>query len=252
MAENTKNLDLGGLREEISDPVKFFSEQVITSFGDNLESITIFGSSLTNDYTAGKSDINTVLVLKTQTIDSLNTIADMAKAMQKKAIAVPVLMTPAYIETSMDVFGIEFLDFQLNHNTIYGNDPFGSLTILKSDVRLQCERELKAMLIRLRQGYIAAGANKRLVRDILISTAAGLLPLLRAILWLKDIEREILAEDVFAKAGSEFNFSPDSLIEANSWKHSKASQQKGEIESIFESVYSKVEQLASTVDGLEV
>ena len=252
MAETTSNLDLDSLRTEISDRVKFFSEKVKSSFGDNLQSITIFGSSLTEDFRPRQSDINTVLVLGRQSLDSLNTLADMARAMHKKTIAVPLLMTPEYIESSRDVFGIEFLDFQLNHKTIYGNDPFESLTISKSDVRLQCERELKATLIRLRQGYIAAAANKRLVRDILISAAGGLVPLLRAMLWLKDIDRDVLAEQVFTKAASEFSFTADSLIEVKKWKHSKTSQQKSDIASVFESVYANVEHLASIVDGFEV
>ncbi|MCF7954561.1 MAG: hypothetical protein K9M75_02050 [Phycisphaerae bacterium] len=252
MAEKTNNLDLDSLRREISDSVKFFSEKVISSFGDNLQSITIFGSSLTADFRPAQSDINTVLVLERQSLDSLDTLADMAKAMNKKSIAVPLLMTPAYIESSRDVFGIEFLDFQLNHKTIYGKDPFESLTISKSDVRLQCERELKATLIRLRQGYIAAAANKRLVRDIIISAAGGLVPLLRAMLWLKDIDRDVLAEHVFTKAAAEFSINVDSLIEAIKWKHSKTASQKNDLATVFESVYSNVERLASIVDGLEV
>ncbi len=36
MAEKTNNLDLDGLREEIRDRVKIFSEKVISAFGDNL------------------------------------------------------------------------------------------------------------------------------------------------------------------------------------------------------------------------
>lgn len=252
MAEKANNLDLDSLREGISDRVKFFSEKVESSFGDNLQSITIFGSSLTEDFMPGQSDINTVLVLGSQSLDSLNTLADMAKAMNKKTIAVPLLMTSEYIESSKDVFGIEFLDFQLNHKTIYGSDPFESLTISKSDVRLQCERELKATLIRMRQGYVAAAANKRLVRDILISAVGGLVPLLRAMLWLKDIDRDVLAEQVFTKSASEFSITVDSLITAQRWRHSKASQQKSDVVNVFESVYANVERLASIVDGFEV
>jgi len=161
-------------------------------------------------------------------------------------------MTPSYIERSRDVFGVEFLDLQLTHLTILGDDPFASLTFDKKDVRLQCERELKAMLIRLRQGYIAAAANKKLVRDILISTAKGLAPLLRAILWLKDIDRAAGTEPTFSRAASEFSINMDSLITAGKWQHQKIQLSKTEMENTFESIYSTVEQLASTVDKLEV
>ncbi len=252
MAEKTNNLDLDSLREEIRDSVKIFSEKVISAFGDNLQNITIVGSSLTEDFRPGQSDINTVLILGRQSLDSLNTLARMARSMNKKGVAVPLLMTSEYIERSRDVFGIEFLDFQLTHKTIYGDDPFASLTIAKTDVRLQCERELKATLIRLRQGYIAAAANKRLVRDILASAAGGLVPLLRAMFWLKDIDRGVLAEQVFTKAATEFSIKADSLIDAKKWRHKKTTLQKSEVPSIFESIYANVEQLAFIVDKLEV
>ena len=61
-------------------------------------------------------------------------------------------MTPHYLACSRDVFPVEFLDFQLVHETILGEDPFVSLQVDKAHVRLQCERELKATLVRLRQG----------------------------------------------------------------------------------------------------
>ena len=40
------------------------------------------------------------------------------------------------------------------------------LTFKRSDVRLQCERELKADLIRLRQGYITAGGKDPLIGEV--------------------------------------------------------------------------------------
>jgi len=260
MDENEKNLPdptkqqpkLDALRAQIRDSVKAFVEKLVAELGDNLQSITVVGSSLTEDFKPGQSDINTVLVLGRQTSASLNAVASLAKPMRKKHISPPLLMTSSYIEQSRDVFGVEFLDFQLTHRTILGDDPFDSLAFDKKDVRLQCERELKAMLIRLRQGYIAAAANKRLVRDVLISTAKGLMPLLRAMLWLKDIDRPAGAEPTFNKAASEFSINTDSLMTARKWQYEKVRLSETEMQSAFESVYTTVEQLALIVDKFEV
>jgi len=263
MAKNKNALKLDGLRDEIRDSIKAFAEKLIAELGDNLQSITVVGSSLTEDFkspssaalllrTGGQSDINTVLVLERQTLAALNAIVSLARPMRKKRISPPLLMTSSYIEQSRDVFGVEFLDFQLTHRTILGDDPFAALTFDKEDVRLQCERELKAMLIRLRQGYIAAAANKKLVRDVLISTAKGLTPLLRAMLWLKDIDRPAGAEPTFNKAAGEFSINMDSLMAAGKWRYQKMPLGETELESAFESVYTTVEQLALVVDKLEV
>lgn len=252
MAENKNNLKVDGLRYAVRDSVKVFAEKLIAVLADNLQSITVVGSSLTDDFKSGQSDINTVLVLDKRTLAALNAIAAMAKPMSRKKLSAPLLMTPSYIERSLDVFGVEFLDFQLTHQTILGNDPFASLTFDKKDVRLQCERELKAMLIRLRQGYIAAAANKKLVRDILISTAKGLTPLVRAMLWLKDIDRPNTAKPTLNKAASEFSINTDPLLTAGKWQYEKTRLSETEMETAFESVYTTVEQLALIVDELEV
>jgi len=242
---------LDAVSKQIREALALFIEKLETGLGNNLQSVTVVGSSLTQDYKPSQSDINTVLVLGKLNSSSLNTIAGMAKTMNKKKISVPLLMTPTYIERSLDVFGVEFLGFQLTHQTILGNDPFASLSLVKKDVRLQCERELKAMLIRLRQGYIAAAANRKLVRDILISTVKGLAPLLRAMLWLKDIDRPHEAEPTFKRAGAELSIGIDPLMAVARWQYERSKPDAIQVKNIFESVYTIVEKLAGIVDELE-
>jgi hypothetical protein len=252
MTENKNDLKIDVLNIQIRDSVKDFAERLLAALGDNLKSITIVGSSLTDDFRPGQSDINTVLVLDKQDLASLNAVASLAKPMSRKKISPPLLMTQSYIERSQDVFGVEFLDFQLAHETIMGDDPFTSMEFDKKDVRIQCERELKAMLIRLRQGYIAAAANKKLIRDILISTAKGMLPLLRAMLWLKDIDRTARTEATFDKAAKEFSIDTNPLTSAIKWRHEKIRLNETEMENAYESAYSIVEQFSDIVDKLKV
>lgn len=250
--EQRQNVVLDTLRDEIKETVMAFAEKVSEKLGPNLQSITLVGSSLTSDFKQGYSDINTVIVLEKQALEYLNILAGMAKAMNKKKIAMPLLMTTDYIERSRDVFGIEFLSFQLIHETILGPDPFCQLNFAKSDVRLQCERELKATLIRLRQGYIASAANKKLVRDILISAVSGLVPLLSAVLWLKDIERPRESQAVLVKALGELSIKSDRLCEVLGWRHQKLKLSQIEIQGAFKAVYTAIEELSVIVDKLEV
>ena len=252
MAEKKSELKINALPIQIRETVWPFADKFIAVLGENLQSITVVGSSLTIDFRPGLSDINTVLVLKSHTLDSLKSIASNAKSMNRKKISPPLLMTPSYIERSLDVFGIELLDFQLIHQTIFGDDPFSTLTFEKKDVRLQCERELKAMLIRLRQGYIAASANKKLVRDILISSIKSLSPLLRAMLWLKNIDRPKETELIFKKTYEHFSINTDSLTNTEKWRHQKMHLDESLVNDTFVSIYTTVEKLSDIVDKLEV
>jgi len=245
-------LKLEALSPSIREPLTLLADSLGASLAQNLSGLTVVGSALTDDYRAGTSDINTVVLLDWHDTTALNAIAAMAKPMRKKHISPPLLMTTAYIERSRDVFGVEFLDFQRTHQTILGDDPFASLSFDKPDVRLQCERELKATLIRLRQGYIAAAANKKLVRDVLIATAKALAPLLRALLWRKDTERPRTMAATFQKAASEFSVDLDSVVAAERWRYEKPRLTDGDIERAFESIYAATDKLAQFVDALEI
>lgn len=251
MDQTNTDLKLDGIRGDIRESVVTFAQRLISELADNLESITVVGSSLTEDFVPEQSDINSVVVLGKQDMNALTALAKMARAMGKKKLSVPLLMTQEYISRSCDVFGVEFLDFQLSHKTILGADPFENLTFSKSDVRLQCERELKATLIRIRQAYIASAAEPKLMRDVLTSTAKSLSPLLRAMIWLSDIERPRTTTKTFDKAASEFSIDIDGLVNASSWRGKKTRPDKTQINTVLESIYSTVDKLAVIVDALE-
>ncbi len=252
MPSTQDELKLNGLSESVREPLTLLADSLRASVAQNLAGVTVVGSVLTDDYRPGTSDINTVVLLGRHDTTALGAIAALAKPLRKKRISPPLLMTTDYIERSRDVFGVEFLDFQLNHQTILGDDPFAALTFEKAEVRLQCERELKATLIRLRQGYIAAAGNNRLVRDVLIATAKALAPLLRAVLWLKDIDRPGTMAATFQKASSELDVDLSTVEAAERWRYEKPRLTDSDIGAAFESIYAATDKLAQTVDAMEV
>ena len=58
-------------------------------------------------------------------------------------ISAPLIMTPDYIQKSLDVFPVEFLNFRLIHHTLLGKDILGELEIDRGNMQRQCEREIK-------------------------------------------------------------------------------------------------------------
>jgi hypothetical protein len=252
MAETRTAPRLDGVRAEIREALRLLVERLEAALGDNLKSISVVGSALTQDFEPKSSDVNTVVLLETHDIPALNAVALLAPRMSRYKISPPLLLTPFYIERSCDVFGVEFLDFQLVHETVLGEDPFAAMQFEKPKVRLQCERELKAMLVRLRQGYLASAGSKRMVRDILISTAKGLAPALRAMLWLVDADRPKTMDLTFRKAGGEFEVDLGAALAVHHWRHERPKLTDAEIESTFVAILDAVERLATVVDGLEV
>jgi hypothetical protein len=240
------------VRDEIREPLRFLLERLRAALGDNLRSLTVVGSSLTEDFRPGASDINTVAVLDRYDVAALAALASLVRALSRRRLSPPLLMTPSYIERSHDVFGVEFLDFQLTHETILGTDPFAGLSVQKVGVRLECERELKAMLVRMRQGYIASVGNHAVIRDIVISTVKGLAPLTRSMLWLQGLDRPRTMDAALHKAAAEFRVDLSAAVAAEHWRLEKRRRTDVEIEDAFASVVKAVEQLATTVDGFEL
>jgi len=252
MAEIRSAPQQDGIRTEIRPPLTLLVERLQARLGDSLKSVTVVGSSLTQDFQPKVSDINTVVLLDAYDLPALNAVALLAPQMSRYKLSPPLLMTPVYIQRSCDVFGVEFLDFQLIHETILGEDPFLSLQFDKKSVRLQCERELKAMLVRLRQGYIAAAGDKRMIHDLLISTTKGLLPLLRALLWLVDADRPKTMDSTLRKAAGEFNIDVGAALVVQHWRHEKVRLTDAEMESAFVAIVDTVDRLTTTIDNLEM
>lgn len=240
------------IREPLREPLARLIEGLQAKLGHRIKSLTVVGSALTDDFREGISDINTVVMLDEHDMEALKTVASLTKSMRRSRLSAPLLMTPSYIERSRDVFGVEFLDFQLTHETILGDDPFAAVALEKRDVRLQCERELKAMLVRLRQGWIAACGDERLVRDLLISSAKGLAPLLRAMLWLKNVERPRAIEAAFREAAARFGVELDAIATAQRWRYANRRLSSEDVNNTFVAVIGSVDRLAATIDEIEL
>lgn len=251
MVETQHTLRLSGVRDTAREPLRVLAEQLHAGLHDNLRSVTAVGSCLTDDFKPGVSDINTVVVLERHSTPSLNFLASLARPLSRQRLAAPLLVTSSYIDRSRDVFGIEFLDFQLIHETILGDDPFASLAFDKHNVRLQCERELKALVVKMQQGYISVGGDRRYVRDEVIAAAKQLAPLLRAMLWLKDIERPRTMMATLLKSAEHFNVELNAAVEVTRWRFERRRLTAAEVESGFEDVFAAADSLTQIIDEFE-
>ncbi len=249
MAEKTdKRNNISLLREEVQAPTLFLLTRLQEDLGDNLSSLCVVGSALTGDFHPKYSDINTVLVVRRRSHQLLQQLAGYGKSMGKRKLRAPLLMTMEYIEQSLDVFGVELLDFQFNHVVVYGQDPFGELTFRKENVRLQCERQLKAALIRLRQGYIQALGKPKYVANLLMECVKELLVLLRALLWLGEIERDHQVLPNLKKAAQQFRFDSKVIAHLMELQLQHSRPPADQIEFFFENVYQTIDHIAHRVD----
>ena len=241
-----------GLKPDISDRYKLFLNDVMAYHQDKIHSVYVVGSALTQDYDPKISDINSVFVLHEMDLEFLDLLAPLGKKYGKKRIAAPLIMTPGYIDESIDVFPIEFLNIKLLHHTVFGNDIFKDLDIKKSDLRRQCERELKVKLIGLRQGYISAAGEQRVLAQGLAESIAGYMPLFKAVIVLFGRQAPRNNKEILSVLEEVSGLRTDAFRQVLMHKHGQTKPSGDTLNLVFKDYYRIIEQLGDMINALEV
>lgn len=156
-----------------------------SGFGEDLVSLIIYGSAAAGDYVPGSSDINLMVVLSEAGIDRLDAALKIVSKWRKRNVATPLLLTEAYVQTSVDVFPLEYLNFKTHYEVVYGKDVLKGVTIDPAMLRLQCEREVRGKLLLLREGFLETNGTDRHVRELLSDSVHAFIALLTGVLYLK-------------------------------------------------------------------
>src|SRR3972149_7792650 len=182
------DLKLSNIPAQAQTVIEPFLKDILASYKEDIISIYLTGSAVTKGFHPKYSDINTVIVVKGIKIPFYDFIASLGKRYGKKKIRAPLIMTSDYINRSLEVFPVEFLEMKLVHQLVYGHDVLKDVKIEKPDIRLQCERELKGKMQYLCQGYIKAMGEKTTLTNLFVGSLSGYFPLFRGILFLHDRE----------------------------------------------------------------
>ncbi len=245
------NINLAKLNPVAREKIKPFLEEILNKYLGKIHSIHVTGTCITDDFDIKRSDVNSIFVLKEMDLKFLELIAPLGKKYGKKKVAAPLIMTPEYIERSLDVFPIEFLNFKLIHATAFGDDIFKNIEINRMDLRHQCERELKTKLIWLRQGYISSLGNRKILTGDFVNSISGYIPLFRGIIVLLGKEPPVKQVEVITALAEASGISTDAFAKVLREKHEKIKLSIEELNTIFEDYYAAIEKLGKIVDDIK-
>ena len=244
-----KMMNLDGLPADALPVIRDFADDVIGSAGNDLESIVLAGSIITQDYIPGISDINPVIVMKKLGQDFLDSLAGFGKKYGRKNVRAPLVITNEYLGRSVDVFPIEFLEIKLIHKTIYGPEIFSGIKIEKPMLRLQCERELKSKLVQLSRGYISASGDKELLLGLIMHSSSGFYPMFRAILFMAGGIVPVDRSSVLNSIESHCKVNLDCLKQVQTLRSQKKPTMKNEeLRLLFKKLYDLTHELSLIVD----
>jgi hypothetical protein len=244
-------LTLDKLKPEAAGKVKPFLDDVLAGYREKIHSIHVTGTAVTDDFNEKVSDVNSIFVLKEMDLKFLKLLAPLGKKYGKQKVSAPLIMIPGYIQSSLDVFPIEFLNFKRIHATVYGEDILKDLVINRMDLRLQCERELKSKLIWLRQGYLSSQGEKKLLSEGFVRTTTGFIPLFRGVILLFGKEPPVPQRGVISALGEATGVNTGVFAKVLNEKHGKIKHTLEELDSIFEEYYTATEKLGAIVDEIK-
>lgn len=177
---------LDAIPEPMGSTLRQFATLLQNLTGTTAESLTLFGAIARGTFDATRHTARSVLVVSQVDLGMLKRLAEHGAKLGKQHLAAPLIMTPSYIDASRDTFPLELIEIQQNRIVAFGKDFFEDLEFNAADVRLQCERELKVILIHMRQGLLAAAGREKVLAQLVTSGAENLLRTLRGMLWLKE------------------------------------------------------------------
>ncbi len=165
--------------------------------GKNLESVILYGSAARGDFHPGTSDLNVMCTLVTIDVNELHRLAPVVawwtREMKEPA---PLFFLTEELQNSTDVFAMESLDIKRSHKVLFGKDVVTDLEIPMNLHRVEVERNLRELLLKLRQHVLHAGRNEMELTAVLKKTISGAKTLLRHTLLTFGEEPPLEAKDI--------------------------------------------------------
>ncbi len=227
-----------------------FAEKLLDLYPGHIRAAAVTGEAAGQDYNPKTSHIESVFIFDDvdfQTYHTaLKTVADGAK----KRIAAPLFLSEQYLNSSLDVFPVEFLDIKEKHVLIFGDDLFSGLDIQTEHLRLFCEQQVKGRLIRIRQAYLEVGLQRRGVEAMLKDSLYSLIPVFRNLVRLKGQSPAVNKEEIVTQLASAFNIDGPVLLAIF---HDQANDEKigGQDVTVYcEKYMTELQKLARQVDQL--
>jgi predicted nucleotidyltransferase len=220
-------------------------------YGEGLQSIILYGSGARGDYVPGKSDINFLVVLDENAVDDLERAQPLIPKWKKRAVALPLVMTKAFICSSIDVYPVEFLNMKRHYQVVYGEDVLKDLVFDGKTLRLQCERELKGKLMLLRTGFLDTAGKAEDLRRLMAASITAFLSVFGALLLVRGREIPKERRDIVPAVAETYGLDAAPFLRCIDLREGKKDLSLGDLKTLFKSYMAEIQKLIKAVDGLE-
>jgi hypothetical protein len=165
-----------------------FAREVEEALGGELVCLVLHGSATGEEWVAGRSDLNTAIVVRRVTTEVLEALVALVGRWRRHGFAVPVVLDDEYLARARDMFPMELDDIRRQHRVLAGRDVFATLALDPVALRRECEQEAHGKLFRLRTLFLEAAATPRALERLMVESLKSFLVVLRHLLALRGVE----------------------------------------------------------------
>jgi hypothetical protein len=227
--------------------LKELVEKLQEAAGANLESVTLYGSAARGDYHEAHSDLNVLCTMRSLGVEELALVAPVVKWWCKDhREPAPLFFTPEELGQSSDVFAIELLDMQESHRVLYGPDVVTGISVPMNLHRVQVERDLRLMLLKLRQHFLHEAKNQKELAGIFAKSVSGMLTLLRHTLIAFGEKPQAETRELFARIAAITSASAGALEAAVEYRDTR--KLRGDIFALYGAYLQALEKVVRALD----
>ncbi|MFH0791414.1 MAG: hypothetical protein V2A64_07275 [Candidatus Omnitrophota bacterium] len=235
------------LPEKLTRIIEEFSRELETIYKDDMVSLILYGSGANGEFMDKHSNLNLLVILKDTKLDKLTPAADLINK-PKFRIIQPLFFSKEYIYSSTDVFPIEFLDMRENYKVLKGEDVLKDIVIDTKNLRFQCEHELKAKLINLRQSYLKMNRDKALLKHLLLKFFTSIIHILRNVIRIKGRTPDYSKQNLIKQIAEDFPINTDTWNMILRLKNKEVTPDNEKIKQLFISFAGDLEKIVDIVD----
>jgi len=237
----------------IQDPKAIFSEVTAdykALFGDDLVSIILYGSAAGQDFQPGLSNINFMVVLTENGIEQIDQAFGVVTKWRKRGVALPLLLTEAFVRGSLDVYPIEYLGFQRHHVLVFGKEILKDLEFKTESLRLQCEREIKGKLLLLREAFMESNGKPKALKAILKEAFPALIAISEALLYLRGDDIPPTRREIIRAAAGAFEIEAGVFEVIIDIRRGSSGLRDGELVALFKGFLNEMQRLSNKIDSI--
>ena len=238
--------------EDVLAAARHWLEPVRTALGSDFVAAYLTGSVLTQGFHPDHSRVNVLLVSRHLGDETLDSLAQALPQTKRPPHFAPLFMTQHQIESSLDSFPIEWVEIQERHLLIEGQDVLGNLEVPRTYLRLQCEHELRAKLILLRQSYVLGSAHPDRLEPVLHQSASGFATLFRTLLRLSGESPPADPSRVVERVADLYQLQAEGLLGAYRVRAARRRHKGQELLGIYRKFMAEIERLVEAINALRV